>query len=101
MPGAAVPAAGVSWVGVLPTHRRRGVLSALMDHQLGAMHDAGREPIAVLWASEPQIYGRYGYGLAIAALGSDRGRSASALRPGRPGRPRPAAAAGRRPTTGS
>ena len=64
MPGATVPAAGISWVGVLPTHRRRGVLSALMAHQLGALHDAGREPIAVLWASEPQIYGRYGYGLA-------------------------------------
>ena len=40
--GAAVPAAGVSWVGVLPTHRRRGVLRALMTHQLHAVHDAGR-----------------------------------------------------------
>ena len=34
VPGAALPAAAVSWVGVLPTHRRRGVLRALMTHQL-------------------------------------------------------------------
>ena len=64
VPGGSVPAAGVSWVGVLPTHRRRGVLSALMDHQLTDLHDSGREPVAVLWASEPAIYGRYGYGQA-------------------------------------
>ena len=37
------------------------------------MHDAGREPIAVLWASEPAVYGRYGYGLANPVLGSDGG----------------------------
>ena len=67
VPGGRVPAAGVSWVGVLPTHRRRGVLTALMDQQLGSLHEAGGEPVAVLWASEPQIYGRYGYGLATAA----------------------------------
>ncbi len=62
--GALVPTAGVSWVGVLPTHRRRGVLGSLMTHQLDHIHDAGREPIAALWASEPPIYGRFGYGPA-------------------------------------
>ena len=87
VPGAAVPAAGISWVGVLPTHRRRGVLSALMDHQLGALHDAGREPIAVLWASEPPIYGRYGYGLASRFWGVTVGRSATALDPAAPADP--------------
>ena len=82
-----MPAAGISWVGVLPTHRRRGVLSALMDHQLGALHDAGREPIAVLWASEPPIYGRYGYGLASRFWGVTVGRSATALDPAAPADP--------------
>jgi predicted acetyltransferase len=69
----------VSWVGVLPTHRRRGVLGALMDFQLGSVHDAGREPIAVLWASEPQIYGRFGYGLASHHWSMTVPRSATAL----------------------
>jgi predicted acetyltransferase len=84
VPGGTVPAAGVSWVGVLPTHRRRGVLSALMDTQLGSLHDTGREPVAVLWASEPQIYGRYGYGLASRHWSLTVGRSATALSPDAP-----------------
>lgn len=61
--GGSVPVAGVTWVGVLPTHRRRGVLNALMRHQLDDVVERG-EPIAVLTASEASIYGRYGYGLA-------------------------------------
>jgi predicted acetyltransferase len=79
VPGRRVPAAGVSWVGVLPTHRRRGVLSSLMDHQLASLHEAGREPLAVLWASEPPIYGRYGYGLASRKSSVTVPRSSSAL----------------------
>ncbi|HEX2040596.1 MAG TPA: GNAT family N-acetyltransferase [Acidimicrobiales bacterium] len=55
-----VPAAGVTWVAVLPTHRRRGVLRAMMARQL----DDIPEPVAVLGASEAPIYGRFGYGLA-------------------------------------
>src|SRR5579859_7433589 len=52
VPGASpVPAAGVTWVSVLPSHRRRGVLSALMRKQLADVRDRG-EPLAVLWASE-------------------------------------------------
>ncbi|MBV9093358.1 MAG: GNAT family N-acetyltransferase [Streptosporangiaceae bacterium] len=58
-----LPAAGVSWVSVLPTHRRRGVLRSLMRRQLADVRDRG-EPLAVLWASEAPIYGRYGYGCA-------------------------------------
>ena len=84
VPGGTVPAAGVSWVGVLPTHRRRGVLGALMDFQLGSVHDAGREPIAVLLASEPQIYGRFGYGLASRHWSMTVPRSATALSPDAP-----------------
>lgn len=60
--GNAVPTAGVTMVGVLPTHRRRGVLTALMRRLLDEIHERG-EALAVLTASEPAIYGRYGYGL--------------------------------------
>jgi predicted acetyltransferase len=63
IPGAIVPAAGVTIVGVLPTHRRRGILKELMRAQLDDVHERG-EPLAVLWASEETIYGRYGYGMA-------------------------------------
>src|SRR5215210_5392570 len=64
--GAAVPTAGVAAVGVLPTHRRRGALTELMRRQLEDAHERG-EPLAMLFASEGAIYGRYGYGLASLA----------------------------------
>jgi predicted acetyltransferase len=75
VPGGELPAAGVTLVGVLPSHRRRGILNELMRVQ----HDeiAGRgEPLAILWASEAPIYGRYGYGLATvgASIEADRDR---------------------------
>ncbi len=63
VPGQVVPVAGVTWVGVLPTYRRRGLLSALMDRQLADLHEDGTA-VAALWASEGGIYGRYGYGPA-------------------------------------
>ena len=63
VPGGAVPAAGVTIVGVLPTHRRRGVLTALMREQLDDCRSRG-EAVAYLWASESAIYPRFGYGLA-------------------------------------
>jgi predicted acetyltransferase len=59
-----LPAAGVTWVSVLPSHRRRGVLSAMMRRQLADVRDR-REPLAVLWASESVIYPRFGYGRAM------------------------------------
>jgi len=61
--GAALGCAGVTVVGVLPTHRRRGILRSMMRQQLDDVHERG-EPLAALWASEETIYGRYGYGLA-------------------------------------
>jgi predicted acetyltransferase len=65
VPGsAALPAAGVTWVSVLPSHRRRGVLTSLMRRQLADIRDRG-EPLAVLWASESVIYPRFGYGRAM------------------------------------
>ncbi|QGN47256.1 GNAT family N-acetyltransferase [Micromonospora sp. WMMD558] len=68
VPGARVPAAHVSMVGVAPTHRRRGLLTEMMRRQLREVRDAGREPVAVLWASEGRIYPRFGYGLATQRL---------------------------------
>lgn len=78
VPGGELPTAGVTWVGVLPTHRRRGVLTSLMSRQLAEIRERG-EPVAALWASEPQIYGRYGYGVASRALVLEVPRSADAL----------------------
>ncbi len=63
VPGGSLPCAGVTAVGVHPTHRRRGVLRSMMDAQLRDVHGRG-EPIAALWASEETIYGRFGYGIA-------------------------------------
>jgi len=61
VPGGVVPCAGVTWVSVAPSHRRRGLLTALMQRQLTELHEQGREPVAALWASESSIYGRFGY----------------------------------------
>lgn len=61
--GAEVPMGGTTVITVRPTHRRRGVLRALMSSHLDEI--AGREePLAGLWASEGSIYGRFGYGPA-------------------------------------
>lgn len=61
--GAIVPTAGVTMVSVAATHRRRGILSSMMRRQLDDVRAWG-EPLAVLTASEPEIYGRFGYGIA-------------------------------------
>jgi predicted acetyltransferase len=63
VPGGSLPCAGVTVVGVYPTHRRRGVMRELMRAQLDDAHARG-EPLAALWASEETIYGRFGYGIA-------------------------------------
>ncbi|MFE6172194.1 GNAT family N-acetyltransferase [Streptomyces sp. NPDC056464] len=60
--GASVPAAGVTMVSVAATHRRRGVLTSMMRRQLDDVREWGR-PLAILTASEPEIYGRFGYGI--------------------------------------
>ena len=58
-----VPVAGVTAVGVLPSHRRQGVLSAMMRHQLTDLRARG-EFLSILLASEAVIYRRFGYGPA-------------------------------------
>ena len=63
VPGNVLPMAGTTIVTVLPTHRRRGVLRALMTEHLAEVHERN-EPLATLWASESSIYGRFGYGPA-------------------------------------
>ncbi len=79
IPGGVLPAAGVTMVGVHPTHRRRGALRRMMRMQLDDVHERG-EPLAVLWASEGSIYQRFGYGLASmrARISVPRDRSAFA-----------------------
>ena len=79
VPGGAVPCAGVTVVGVLPSHRRRGLLRRMMDAQLRDIRERG-EPIAALWASEETIYPRFGYGLAALTHHVDADRSGVAIR---------------------
>ena len=79
IPGGVTPAAGVTIVGVHPTHRRQGILRRMMRLQLDAIHERG-EPIAILWASEGSIYQRFGYGLGSLRMGIDLERSRSAFR---------------------
>ena len=77
--GAIVPAAGVSWIAVLHSHRRRGVLRGMM----AALDDdavAHGEAVSILTASEGGIYGRFGYGVGTwgTHLHVDRAHSAFA-----------------------
>jgi len=67
VPGGAVAMGGVTAVGVLPSHRRRGILSGLMRRLLADARERG-EPVAALFASEASIYRRYGFGIATAEL---------------------------------
>ncbi len=70
VPGGEAPTAGTTWVAVLPTHRRRGLLTAMMRRHLDDVRDQG-EPLAALWASEAAIYGRFGFGSAAPSLRID------------------------------
>ncbi|REF00118.1 GNAT family N-acetyltransferase [Thermomonospora umbrina] len=60
VPGGSLACVGVTDVVVLPTHRRRGVLSAM----IGRLYEDLDAPLAALYASEGAIYGRYGFGHA-------------------------------------
>ena len=75
--GEQVPMAAVTWVSTLPTHRRKGVLSALMQRQLRTAKDEDGRALACLWASETAIYGRFGYGAASHLLSVSVPRSAA------------------------
>ena len=70
IPGGETTVGYVTGVGVVPSHRRRGVNTALMRRQIDDAHERG-ETIEVLYASEGGIYGRYGYGLATLGMAFD------------------------------
>jgi predicted acetyltransferase len=80
VPGAELAAGGVTAVSVLPSRRRRGILSSLMRRQLADIRDRG-EAVAALFASEAVIYGRYGYGAASAELALTIKRGEGVLAP--------------------
>jgi predicted acetyltransferase len=61
--GADVPASGITWVSVEITHRRHGILRALLERQLRE-HAAAGSVASALIAAEGGIYGRFGFGLA-------------------------------------
>jgi predicted acetyltransferase len=86
IPGGVAPCAGVTYVGVMPSHRRRGVLTELMRAQLDDLHERG-EALAALWASEPVIYGRFGYGIAAPSASMEAEHAGFAFRddPGQTG----------------
>ena len=62
-PGAHAAVGGLTMVSVLSTHRRQGILSAMIGRHLEDCRSRG-EVASALWASESIIYGRYGYGMA-------------------------------------
>jgi predicted acetyltransferase len=86
VPGAMAAVAGVSLVAVLPSHRRQGILSALMRRQLADVNERD-EAVAVLFCSESGIYGRYGYGRASWQAAFRLQRGEGALAPGAPADP--------------
>jgi predicted acetyltransferase len=86
VPGAMAAVAGVSLVAVFPSHRRQGILSALMRRQLADVNERD-EAVAVLFCSESGIYGRYGYGRASWQAAYRLQRGEGALAPGAPAGP--------------
>jgi predicted acetyltransferase len=61
VPGGQLKASAVTEVTVLPTHHRQGLLRNMMQAMLDDAVERD-EPVAILTASEWQIYGRFGYG---------------------------------------
>ncbi len=63
--GKVVPAAGITVISTLASHRRRGLMRQAMTLLLDQARRRG-EPVATLWASESSIYGKVGFGVAAA-----------------------------------
>jgi predicted acetyltransferase len=76
VPGGDVPCGGLTWVGVHPEFRRRGILTAMMRFHLEAVRERG-ELASALHAAEAPIYGRFGYGMASSWLTLTLGRGAA------------------------
>ena len=81
VPGGTVPVAAITVVTVQPSYRRRGLLTEMMKHQLHDIRERGEEPVALLWASESAIYGRYGYGQACPQVQLSGKTKTTAFRP--------------------
>jgi predicted acetyltransferase len=77
--GTRLRAGGLTWTGVIPTHRRRGVLSGMVERQLVLSRERS-EPASALLASEGGIYGRFGYGPSTWSVGFTIPVVASAFR---------------------
>jgi predicted acetyltransferase len=75
VPGGDLPTGGITWVTVLPSHRRRGLMSGMMRLMIDDCHSRG-EPLAALWAAEGAIYQRFGFGLATTSLNLEAETSA-------------------------
>ena len=73
--GETVPTAGLTWVGVHQGHRRRGLLTAMIDDHFARSLARG-EVVSTLFAAEPAIYQRFGYGLAARDVRMKIGRKA-------------------------
>lgn len=61
--GTTVPSSGITRVGVMQTHTRRGVLTGAMHRLLSDSVEQGKV-LATLRASEAVIYGRFGFAVA-------------------------------------
>ena len=59
--GARLPAAALTNVTVLPTHRRQGIMREMLLAEHAACRERG-EAVGLLYAAEYPIYGRFGYG---------------------------------------
>ncbi len=70
VPGGEVGAGAITFVTVLPSHRRRGLMSGMMRTMIDDCHSRG-EPIAILWAAEGAIYQRFGFGLGTRSVNLD------------------------------
>jgi predicted acetyltransferase len=76
--GTQLGCAGITLVSVRADHRRRGVLTGLMDRLLQQARARG-DAVAALWASETPIYGRFGFGPAIPTVEITLDRDHAAL----------------------
>lgn len=75
VPGGTLACGGLTWVGVHPGHRRRGLLNAMIDWHFTDGIKRG-EPLQALFAAEEAIYQRFGYGRGSDSVSITPGRGA-------------------------
>ena len=79
VPGGSVATACIGNVSVLPTHRRRGIMTEMMRRQLTNAYERGL-CLSALGSAEAPIYGRFGYGIACEHIDWTIDRRAAAFR---------------------